>query len=225
MKYFFTFISFLFLALTLQAQLVMEEIAYVPSPSGYYNNLVVKGNVNIKKLDTQPFSIYAYSSILTIILKNDATLFIKNLNIDNPNGSAFLRETTNSTWENVSIVEPDPERTEQTSSIPFYLNGGHLSATAIAANNNNTITVTNLSLPTNLTSLLIQTRFLYSEGSDPIQVKNLEIFGMEYLKSCSDYYRWQRVRVGPGSGNTNIYTVLVCNNSTAVQADSPSCEQ
>ena len=56
MKY-FTLICFLFLALIANAQTIVDEISYVPSASGYYNNLIVKGNANIHILpfpDTFP---------------------------------------------------------------------------------------------------------------------------------------------------------------------------
>ncbi len=72
MKY-FTLIFFFFLTITVNAQLTMEEIAYVPSPSGYYNHLIVKGDVNIKKLQTYPLNIQSYGSFLDITVNNSGT--------------------------------------------------------------------------------------------------------------------------------------------------------
>ena len=67
MKY-FTLIIFLFLTIISNAQLTMEEIAYIPSPSGYYNNLIVKGNVNINELRTRPLNIQSYGSFLNMVV-------------------------------------------------------------------------------------------------------------------------------------------------------------
>ena len=69
MKY-ITLTVFLFLTLVASAQLTMEEIAYIPSPSGYYNNLVVKGNVNIKNLETAPLNVQSYGSFLNMEVKS-----------------------------------------------------------------------------------------------------------------------------------------------------------
>ena len=220
MKYFFTFISFLFLALTLQAQLIMEEISYVPSPSGYYNNLVVKGDVKINKFESNPFSIQAYSSILTLKVKNDHNLYIQSLDIKKANGSAYLRESDNDI--SASITEPNPARgTQATEPIHFYLYGGTLSANGTAGSPN--MSIGSMSLPS-ITDLSVQTRFINQEGTDYMNVQTLYILGMD-VPRCNGEYRWQRVRVGTGTGNTNIYTVLTCSNGTGVQSDSPAAPE
>ena len=84
MKHFITLITFLSLTIFVNAQLNMEEISYNPSPTGYYDNLVVKGNVYIQNLATDIFDVISYGSVLDFKTPNK-DIYIKKLTIPNNN--------------------------------------------------------------------------------------------------------------------------------------------
>lgn len=222
MKY-FTFISFLFLSITLSAQMIMEEIAYVPSPSGYYNNLIVKGDVYINNLVSDTFNIRAYSSMLTLDVAQSSTLFVDNVEVPHKRGSVFLSESTYDIGEGIihiltGISAPWTPGSSQKggggsggqksadNTIPININGGSISISNIPESNAS-FSLRDIQSITPLPNVNISAHNISDTNNIPIYVKNLSIFGMDIPKCPHNYY-WQKVMVG-----SNVYTVLACRTS------------
>ena len=105
MKY-ITLTIFLFLTLIANSQLVMEEISYVPSPSGYYNNLIVKGNAYINEIRTNPLDIQSYGSFLNMTLESPKGIEISSLTVK-PDTSIALKNLPDETtpfWHTATTV-------------------------------------------------------------------------------------------------------------------------
>lgn len=227
MKY-FAFIIFLFSAIVLNSQVTIEEVAYIPSASGYYNNLIIKGDVNINKLKTDTFNIQSYGSILDINVSDGSRLFINTLRIPHRNGSAALlsnQDESNYNNSNFSVVVPNNPPNRSTppsppSSEPDFTNfhtvnmsGGALSLSKTRdADSSSQIQVRNLNFMSNSKSptLNIKVRDVYSIFADnSLQVNELYIFGMK-VPQCPGNYYWTNVTVG-----RTQYTVLACDTSTS----------
>jgi len=204
MKY-FTFIVFLFSAIILNAQMSMEEISYIPSRSGYYNNLVVKGNVKINELSTHPFDIVTYGSYLKFNVDNNSRMFA---NISISTGTAVLNSDFNvnevGAW---SISVPSASATGP---ITLNMNGGSLSVSKSNANSSLKINSISFQAPeTQSPTLNIRTEdFILGSDAIPI-VDNLYILGMK-IPTCQNGYYWQPVK----AQNGNTYTILACNMTT-----------
>lgn len=215
MKY-FTFIVFLFSAIILNAQMSMEEISYIPSRSGYYNNLVVKGNVKINELSTHPFDIVTYGSYLKFNVDNNSRMFA---NISISTGTAVLNSDFNvnevGAWS-ISV----PGTTSTTSPITLNMNGGSLSVSKSNASSSLQINSISFQAPETQTPTLNIRTEDFTLGTDAIPVvDNLYILGMKIPgpnpssapvnQKCQNGYYWQPVK----AINGNTYTILACNMS------------
>ncbi len=207
MKHFITLFTFLFLTILVNAQLNMEEISFVPSPSGTYDNLVVKGNVFINNLETSTFDIQSYSSSFTLNVPSKR-IYINRLTV--PNGTVALSVTndignTNPSW---SIVAPNDTGVLATP-LEIAMNGGNLSISSISSSNPAKFRLNALNFTGSNPTLDVQA--IQSSITDNVHVSNLYIMGMR-VPDCSGGYAWQTIQVGSDSDATN-YTVLACNNS------------
>jgi len=214
MKRFFTVICFIFISLMLHAQMAMEEIAYVPAPSGYYNNLVVKGDVTINELVTESFFIRAYSSLLKLSTKNiDTTFFyIRDVEIYHDNAVAVMKESIldNGSF-NTHIAEPNSDdRASDTESenIIFYMNGGQVSATRLMNDHDSSFnfTINNVYSSSSVPVINVTANNMSSTSTEDVRTKGLTIFGMD-VPPCPNNYYWQKVKLPSGA----VYTVLACN--------------
>lgn len=219
MKY-FTFFLLLFSAVILNAQLNMEEIAYIPSPSGYYNNLVVKGNANINEIRTYPFDVHSYSSFLNLeISTTTSKIYISNLNVSTGTVALFSEFDVNDVngW---AIQEPDPQRAESPSAATIYMSGGNLSV-ARSQNSSASLNIGLISfgdaIEGKTPKLQVRTKYFQYFNSivqSDFIVDNLYIMGMR-VPNCRDnggHYYWQNVPVKV-NGSTEIRTVLACSTN------------
>ena len=224
MKY-FVFVVFLFSAIVLNSQVTVEEVAYIPSASGYYNNLIVKDNVKINKLKTDTFNVQSYGSILDINVAADSRLLINTLKVMHQNASAALLSNQDESSYNASVTTPsnppnnrstpEPPPSPQTNSLTYHtvnMSGGSLSLTkTINADTSSQIQVQNLNFMSASKSptLNIKVRDMYSiYANNSLQVNDLYIFGMQVPKCPNNYY-WQKVKVGSAE-----YIALACNTVT-----------
>ena len=199
----------------------MEEIAYVPSPSGYYNNLIVKGDVYINNLVSDTFRIRSYSSIFTLEIPDTSTLYINNIEVSHRRGSVFLSESKFDVVNNITnsitgMATPWPTNSKggeggdpkaADSSIPIEINGGTISISNVPGENS-TLSLRTIKSNINIPNATVFTNNISDTNSPPIYVKNLTIFGMDIPKCPYNYY-WQKVKVGD-----DVYTVLACNTTT-----------
>ena len=219
MKY-FTLTLFLLLTVVLNAQLNMEEISYVPSPSGYYNNLVVKGNVNIAEMVTYPFNVQSYGSFLHVKVNPSSTskLYIGQLNVSNGTVALFSEFTVaqNNSW---SINVPNqPAQREALNYIPITMNGGNLSVSKSNATDSPlNISALTFNLPMAETpTMKIRTKDLQYAVKDkdeiimPFETQELYILGMKVPRCTGEGggYYWQPVKVG-----SIFYNILACNTT------------
>ena len=220
MKY-FTLILFLFSAIILNAQINMEEISYIPSPSGYYNNLIVKGNSNIKNLYTFSFNVQSYASFLDLKLKDTNKMFIKNITIST--GTAVLfSEVPSSNINNWQMNPEEGNRNE--SDIPtIVMHGGNLSIDK-TNNLNVELKISHIEFPQhpNSASTTFDVRTQDSNydyrnlGYDPNQnsqlglsANNVYILGMK-VPDCEHGYYWQPIK----ASNNIDFTVLACSTNS-----------
>ena len=207
MKY-FILISFLFLTLIVSAQTIVDEIAYVPSASGYYNNLIVKGNTNVNKLSTETFNVQSYGSVLTINVSANSRLYIGQLSVSNEDGSVYLRE-----GEDHGLYF-DPRLDEENNNILKMQGGGILSVNRIVKTKGSSggLNVNEIKWGWDKSEegrrLEINAHDIRSESNE-LNVKKLYIFGME-IPTCGENYYWQKVKV-----DNNYYGdgVLACDTS------------
>ena len=201
MKHFLFFV-FLFCSLIINAQAV-EEIAYIPSSSGNYDNLVVKGDTQINELVTPAFNLHSYGSLLTVRTLNDA-IKVANLNISTGTASLIFNNNTD-VGTNTSKV------TVKGGSISLTKN------TTIASN----VLVQELAFPKKVNvDLYLNARNAESKNnSTTLMVNNLFIFGMR-VPECENNYYWQKVYSEQKESNKNIeYEILVCNPTKCNAAD------
>ena len=224
MKYFFIIISFLLFSVALQAQMILEEIAYVPSPSGSYNSLIVKGNTKINNLVSYTFFIQSYSSILNVNVAENSRLYINNLVVSHPKGSVVLKEDINDDGGGFIVVPVHPfgpavrggetkggDRTNL-NYIPVSINGGSFSVSKIqSANDDSYVSINSFSFSDSKATspnFYLYTDDIMSINNVDLNARNLYIFGMQIPKCPYNYY-WQRVKVGGAT-----YTVLACRKSS-----------
>lgn len=209
MKY-FTLFLFLFSAIILNAQTAIEEISYIPSRSGYYNNLVVKGNVNINKILTDPLNIISYSSILDLKVPNENfPLKIESLSIST--GTASIHIDSNNTTSTKELYN-------------FVSNGGNLSIHSIGSEDTQkaSMDVKLFHFPENESTSRHEIKVLTEDigleqlnGEDLntyVHVKNLYIFGMKFPE-CPQGYIWKTVKTADSV--ETMYTILVCNDNNS----------
>lgn len=232
MKYFSAIFCFLFLTLTLQAQMIMDEVAYVPSPSGYYNNLVVQGDTYINQLITDSFNVQSYGTILTLKVASSSLLNIRKINVKNPIGSVIVKESSEEMPTTGSFPNAPSQRKggegdkgdegnnrQYPTYVPFNINGGSISVSSIK-NGNSALELRDIE--TNATPLAtIFTNDITNANQEPnIYVDHLSIFGMD-IPQCPYNYYWQKVKVG-----STVYTVLACNyNGCANPQGEEACLQ
>ena len=191
----FLFIIFLFFTLFINSQTI-EDIYYTPSASGHYDNLIVKGNVDIKKLSTATFNIHSYSSLLNLRVVNaDNTLDIEELNVLNPNGTATFTTEGNMTSAQANI------------------NSGFLSFSFSQSGINPIVNISGIVLPkvdVHIPTINFNTHNFTANNNanSALYVDNLEIFGMKIPQQCYNGYYWQDIKIG-----SNSYTVLACNTT------------
>ncbi len=198
MKHFLLF-TFLFLAIFVNAQNV-EDIFYVPSSSGNYTNLIVKGNANINNLNSGTFDIHSYGSLLTIRLAKAAS----KINIDHLSITASTGTAT--------FVAP----TYGLSNTPnVYIKAGYLSYYRSVDTGNVALNIASVSLP-QINGKDIAMDFnahnVNATSYDKVYVNNLEIFGMTVPDTCPNNYYWQPVKVI--ENNTSYdFEILACNTT------------
>ncbi len=213
MKQFITVITFLFLTVFVNAQLNMEEISYIPSTTGHYDNLIVKGNVYIKDLITaKPFDIQSYGSLLTL-RTNTNHVYIHNLTMTGNNRTMALSSQSSNLTSTIMTNPLAPGETNPTNKqiTPFTMHGGSLSiATA-----NGTAVVQPVLLVESIafypTSGITPTYNIRTQNlniTDNIYVQNegLYLMGMK-VPYCIKGYVWADVTVSDG---TKPYSVLAC---------------
>ena len=220
MKY-FTFIVFLLISVFVNAQMNMEEISYIPSHSGYYNNLVVKGNTKINEIVTYPFNVVSYGSFLT--LNSSSKMHIGTVYVSTGTAALYSNFSVDDVagW---SIVVPgyEPERGTKVSTvqpIALRMDGGNLSLSRSGAAASllkiDPITFEPASAKTPLLTIRTE-NFNYPVPSDikfHAIVKNLYLFGMK-VPSCTGGYYWQPVKAGG-----KLYYILACNTTTCVNPE------
>lgn len=210
MKY-FTFILFLLSAVILNAQMSMEEVSYIPSPSGYYNNLIVKGNADINELVTRSFDVQSYASFLNLETTS-SKIFINNLSISTGTVALFSEYA-------ISDIMPDPLTGAKgtTSPIKITMHGGNLSVDRSQTGSSTNLNISDLSFADEIQGKTPELKartsnmvFDYSlANNNSFFVKNLYILGMK-VPSCPRGYYWQDVRIGDGN---QVYTILACNTT------------
>ena len=211
MKY-FTFIVFLLSSLVLNAQLNMEEISYVPSPSGYYDNLIVKGNVKINELVASPFNIQSYGSFLNMEVSPTSNTYISNLNISTGTVALFSEfsiSEINELHMTEALKNRTPTRTDTTTTsyLPIKMNGGNLSVSkSLAYNADLVIGAFSFETSSGKNPVFnVKTNTLNYNLSYPFRAKNVYIMGMK-VPACEHGYYWQPIRVA-----STTYTILACN--------------
>lgn len=237
MKRFFTFACFLVLTLALHAQMTMEEISYVPSPSGYYNNLIVKGSVRINEMVVNPFTIQSYSSLLRVNVDDDSRLLIKHVSVPHSKGTVIVKESIEDggsfgggivapvdppvpaeksggkSSKNDATVKDEKEVKEEGGSkatqfyIPFDINGGTLSVSGLDSDSNFYFSIGSISLEKSEPAIFASAQNIESINAVDLKTKDLTIFGMQVPKCPNNYY-WQKVKVG-----SLTYKVLACNTT------------
>ena len=213
MKY-FVFVIFVFSALVLNAQMNIEEIAYVPSPTGYYNSLIVKGNAKIKELRSRPFNIHSYSSFLTVnVSSTTSSLFINKL-IVSTGTAALLANKNNATGP--TVTPPQGSISVAGSNVAVRMNGGSLSVSktldASAGSKINIDTLTYEPPISTGSTINFFTQDVYNDTSKAnfliVPHDSFYIFGMKVPPCEGRGYYWQDVKVA----NTT-FTVLACNTT------------
>ncbi len=198
MKHFLLF-TFLLLAIFVNAQNV-EDIFYVPSSSGNYTNLIVKGNANINNLNSGTFDIHSYGSLLTIRLAKAAS----KINIEN----LFITASTGT----ATFVAPK----YGLSDIPNdYIKAGYLSYYRSVDTGNVALNIASVSLP-QINGKDIAMDFnahnVNATSYDKVYVNHLEIFGMTVPVTCPNNYYWQTVKVTEGTTDYT-FNILACNTT------------
>ncbi len=208
MKYFSIFV-FLFLTLIANAQLTMEEIAYVPSASGYYNSLIVKGDVNIKELWTYPLNIQSYGSFLDVTIKNSGTAI----------SSITVSTNTFVSLKNTYL----PSGATPTHLVNMQMNGGKISLQQDNISNNNKYhlkigDITKIYELSQGSTITYKTeRFTYPDETTDISdikalpVKNLYIMGMK-VPYCNGKTKWIQANMLTSDVS---FQVLYCDNAPA----------
>ncbi len=178
----FIFVVLLLLTVAVSAQMNIEQVAYIPSRSGFYNNLIVKGNATINNLSTNPFNIVTHGSLTTLNIPN-STIKISQVNVStgtvSQEGSAYIQMPSSD-----NLI------------TSFGINGGSLSVsrtpTASETPSNTTLKINAILHP-----LTEQVPTLYMRTQDFNDLLfaniNLYIFGMKY-PSQPKY--WQPVKIG-----------------------------
>ena len=194
----FLFIIFLFFAIITNAQ-VYEEISYIPSASGNYDNLIVKGNSNIRELITAPFNIHSYSSILNVRV-DPATTIINNLNVQGADASASF------------IFNAKEDMSANTAD--FVISGGKITFyKALSDDLNNSVKINGITFNNSSTAKIVfSTRdFRAIDKKSEVRTNSITIYGMD-IPYCQNKHYWQTVHVG----NTD-YQILVCNQSNCTK--------
>lgn len=204
MKYFITVI-FSLLTIVVNAQLSMEEISYIPSPSGIYDNLIVKGNARIHEVQTRPFNIQSYSSVLNF---NSPKMFVANINVPSTGTVSLSSTEAVSNFTNLGITNPGAANNINRPKI--IMNGGNLIITKDQYQNPSLVVDEFYFLSTGNKNLTVKTRDVEYPNLCGLKTEHLYIMGMQ-VPSCYYKYYWQPVKVGSKS-----YTVLAC-NMTACQ--------
>lgn len=189
----FIFVVLLMLAIAANAQMNVEEISYVPSRSGFYNNLIVKGDATINKILTDPFDIRSYGSLLRLNFPT-STIQINNLTVST--GTAYILNGT------------DPSKV-----YTITLNGGNLSVSRFPNQSGDTI----LQIPkfwirapeteTVITSTVRTETYVDQQHN----VRDVYILGMRTIFNGISY--WQPVKVTKSDGTENKYTILAYSNA------------
>lgn len=210
MKQFITVITFLFLTVFVNAQLNMEEISYIPSTTGHYDNLIVKGNVYIKDLMTDnPFDIQSYGSLLTL---RTGSVYIHKLTMTGNNRTMALSSTSSNLSDTILSNPLAPGETNSTTkqTTPFTMHGGSLSiATASGtAEEQPVLLVDSISFyPTSgRPTYNIRTQNLNITKNIYVDSNGLYLMGMK-VPYCTNGYKWANVTV---SDDTKSYSVLAC---------------
>ena len=214
MKY-FIIIIFSFLTIVVNAQLNMEEIAYVPSPSGYYNNLVVKGNSRIHELRTSPFNIQSYSSVLDLNLSTTSAIFIQNLTVASSGTVGLSSSLPITQFANLSIQNPGGANPVTRPQIG--MNGGNLIITRSTAGQDPTLSIQSFTFQSTDNKFMnVRTRDISYQGISDINflAEQLYIMGMQ-VPPCPHGYFWTTVTVAPDSQ----YTVLACNQTSCTNPE------
>ena len=191
----FLFFTFLLLAIFVKAQNI-EEIYYVPSSSGYYTNLIVKGDANINNLVTSAFDLHSYGSLLDIRVANaNNQIDINNLVMETSSGTATFITGENPEQINASVL------------------AGYLSFTI--SQNNPALNINSIQLPhlesQNFYMQLNTNNLNVKDNNSLLNVTGLEIYGMQ-VPSCPNNYYWQPVTVGGKSYNILACNTTACNN-------------
>ena len=190
----FLFVIFLLFTSFINAQTI-EDIYYTPSASGHYDNLIVKGNVDINKLSTATFNIHSYGSLLNLrVINANNSLDIEQLNILNPNGTA-----TFTTDGNIASAQAN-------------INAGFLSFSFSQSSVNPIVNINGIVLPkvdVHIPTINFNTHNFTANNTanSVLYVDSLEIFGMT-IPQCRNGYYWQPITIGSTS-----YTILACNNT------------
>ncbi|MBO4707526.1 MAG: hypothetical protein J5594_03080 [Elusimicrobiaceae bacterium] len=207
----FIFVVLLLLTVIVNAQLAVEEIAYVPSRLGFYNNLIVKGNATINNLNTQPFNIRTHGSITTLNIPNSA-ISIPQLTIANgtvsSQGSAYM-------------VLPKLNSGEH--KIAFGMNGGSISASRTQNVENQTANFYIQAIQHDESVIPVLSVYTedyidpYTSGSGG----DIYILNMKLPMTAAGSY-WQPVKIKQSDGTYKKYIILVIH--PGVDGDHPKEE-
>lgn len=223
MKYFTIFI-FLFLSIIASAQLSMEEISYIPSPSGYYTNLVIKGNTNIKNLKTNSFNVQSYASFLNVNIAESSILSISTITVST--GTVALFSDFPASQINSWPVNPHLTKSGIDTSLPInvYMQGGNMSLGRTSSNSNSgQISVDTIAFPSNFGNktpkLTVKTIDLdYPYNNTSVLVEDLYVMGMHVpFNNCSRLF-WSPVYINEGQMLSGVF-VLACSNSACVNPE------
>ena len=226
MKY-FTLILFLFSTILLNAQtaqpVAMEEIAYIPSRSGYYNNLVVKGNVHINRLQSFPVDMAVYSSLLKVNMETKTEV-----SVTISTGTAIIDVDDGGTTSGNNQQTP---KTIVEYGVPIHFEGGYVSISSFDDEESHrpSLEVLRYNFPSDGATIDIKTenaKFKQLENTDStsmfmtpgggglnnyVHVKDLHIFGMKFPichggTSQKNQWKWTPVSL---PDNTIVY-ILSC---------------
>ena len=205
MKYFSIF-AFLFLSITAVAQLNMEEVSYIPSPSGYYTNLIIKGNTNIKKLKTSTFNIQSYASFLDLNVTQPSILTISTITVST--GTAAL--STIEGFSSISnwTVRP-PISYNWSLPINIEMTGGNISLSQSIDSSSANIYIKQIEFQSlsNTPQLSVKTENIdFSDNNLDVDINELYIMGMK-VPSCPNGYFWTPVYV---NNELKSFQALAC---------------
>lgn len=216
MKHFITLITFLSLTIFVNAQLNMEEISYNPSPTGYYDNLVVKGSAYIQNLATDIFDVISYGSVLDFKTPNK-DIYIKKLTIPNNNDrtvTVALSSTNKDITTEIGVNPLAPGETNISEMFTnIHMNGGVLSvAPSVASDTDHPVSKVNVHAMYFYQSGItheydVITQNLTIDNTDIlVSPQGLVLMGMK-VPNCPGGWAWQNVPIGGTS-----YSALACNN-------------